>query len=192
MQSNWFEPGSISFEWAKNAPTILFTFMLGYLAYRIARNQWYVAKAKLNLDLFEKRYAVFQATHRVLLRHTAVPNSKKPDGLLEAQLPAAEFLFGPEVRDYVIEVIAKEHLIWFHYEKNDITSTITEEQATESELTDLTDWFSIGAYRDCSKVFGPYLDFKNWRGTDAHDTVIDNAKLFIKRSYKRLRHGNGK
>ena len=69
----WFENGSISFEWAKSAPTTFAALVIGCIAGYIAFHQWRVAKAKLNLDLFEKRYVIFEATWTELSQAMQTP-----------------------------------------------------------------------------------------------------------------------
>jgi hypothetical protein len=107
-----FQVGSISFEWAKAAPTTLVALAIGVLAGYIAFNQWRVAKAKLNLDLFEKRYAIFVATWTEISQAIQTPEVRMTNPEFTNLLPKAQFLFGPEIREYMSEVSSKIGELW--------------------------------------------------------------------------------
>src|SRR4051812_9007609 len=62
----------IAVTWIKTAPaflaTLLAALVAGSIAIWIAYHQYRIAKAKLNLDLFEKRLAIFRTTWSELSR----------------------------------------------------------------------------------------------------------------------------
>jgi hypothetical protein len=73
---------------------------------RTAAEQRKVSAAKLNLDLFEERYALFYKVWGFLsdaLEDTAdkVPHPLRPE--FTNLIPKARFLFGNEIADYMIE-----------------------------------------------------------------------------------------
>ena len=158
----WLESGSISFEWAKSAPTIFFTFIVGIVAGYIAYHHWRVAKAKLNLDLFEKRYAIFEATWTELSKAVQQGAPHISNSAFTNLFPKAEFLFGPEIREYMSEVSNRVTELWTIEQKVKANSQIMPADVIGRDAELLT-WFSKHAMTECRARFGPYLDFKSWR-----------------------------
>src|SRR5712691_9934192 len=81
------------------------TLFLSIAVVLIALQQWQTARDKLRLDLFDRRYKVFDATRRFLStigREATFTDSQ----LLEfhAATSDAEFLFGMDVVDYLSQV----------------------------------------------------------------------------------------
>jgi hypothetical protein len=86
------------------------TFVLGIVAGFIAWRQWRTSRDRIVLDLFERRFQVFQELTRAISDafhkpHVGVPDLANFDGATER----ARFLFGPEVHSYLIEV--RRHLV---------------------------------------------------------------------------------
>lgn len=158
----WFESGSISFEWAKSAPTTFVALVIGSIAGYIAFHQWRVAKAKLNLDLFEKRYAVFEATWTELSQAMQVQEVRITNPNFTNLFPKAQFLFGPEIRDYMLEISNKISELWVVQRKTKANNQIVPPDLIGKDVEILT-WMSDHAMTECRARFGPYLDFKNWR-----------------------------
>ena len=158
----WFENGSISFEWAKSAPTTFAALVIGCIAAYIAFHQWRVAKAKLNLDLFERRYAIFEATWNELSSPVWAHEVPLTNPNFTNLFPKAQFLFGPEIRDYMLEVSNKIGELWVVQQKTKSNNHIVPPDLIDKEAELLT-WISDHAMTECRARFGPYLDFKNWR-----------------------------
>ena len=158
----WFETGSISFEWAKAAPTIFFTVVLGVVAAYVAVHQWRVAKAKLNLDLFDRRYAIFEATWTELSQSIQTQNVRITNPAFTNLLPKAQFLFGPEIRDYMLEVSNQIGQLWVIQQKVKANNNIIPQDMISKDQ-DLTKWLADHAMTECRARFAPYLDFRNWR-----------------------------
>jgi 4-amino-4-deoxy-L-arabinose transferase-like glycosyltransferase len=83
----------------------LFTLVLGVAVAIIAWLQWWVALNKLRLDLFDRRYKVYDATRKFLaqiFRHATFDDSQ----LFEfyAGTSDAEFLFGVDVLEYLTQI----------------------------------------------------------------------------------------
>jgi hypothetical protein len=55
-------PGSICFEMLKGVPAAVVTLIIGGIAGAVTWRQYKVAQAKLKLDLFERRFKIFQLT----------------------------------------------------------------------------------------------------------------------------------
>jgi len=82
-----------------------FTLVLGVSVAIVAWLQWWVALNKLRLDLFDRRYKVYDATRNFLgaiIREAKFTNSE----LFEfyARTSDAEFLFGADVVDYLGQI----------------------------------------------------------------------------------------
>jgi hypothetical protein len=75
--------------------------VIGGIAGYIAWRQWKTSSQKLKLDLFDRRFRVFQAVRDILgMMYTTVSDDKKLYEFL-SQTRDVEFLFGAEIRDYV-------------------------------------------------------------------------------------------
>jgi hypothetical protein len=84
--------------------------VLGAVAAFIAWRQWRTSHDRLVLDLFERRFQVFQELTRAILIATNKPNAEINDlSNFDVATEKARFLFGPEVHSYLIEV--RKHLI---------------------------------------------------------------------------------
>jgi hypothetical protein len=111
--------------WWAEVLKILPTFIVGLIAARIAwqqsataMEQRRISQAKLNLDLFDRRLAIFNATWG---RASAVLNTDKPmlaPPDMTNRYAEASFLFGPEVEEFMKQLattmtslaMAREHL----------------------------------------------------------------------------------
>jgi hypothetical protein len=58
--------GSICFEMVKGLPAAFVALVIGAIAAGIAWRQYQVAKARLKLDLFDKRHPIYQQTWEIL------------------------------------------------------------------------------------------------------------------------------
>ena len=77
-----FEPGTISFEWAKAMPTAVVTLVIGLLAFMVANgqrrissaqrdiasSQREIAAARFKLDLFDRRLEVFDVVWALIAK----------------------------------------------------------------------------------------------------------------------------
>ena len=83
----------------------LATLTVGLIAGSIAYQQWRLACNKLNLDLFEKRHAVFVGFQQFLttiLRFGGISEDDK--FLFQKSTANTRFLFGPELKKFQVEV----------------------------------------------------------------------------------------
>jgi hypothetical protein len=88
----------------------LTTLVLGIVAGYIAWRQWRTSQDRVVLDLFERRFQVFQELTRAINAAFEKPNVEVPDlAKFDVATEKARFLFGPEVHSYLIEV--RKHLI---------------------------------------------------------------------------------
>lgn len=162
---DWFTSGSLSFELMKGLPAVvvtgLITAVLGYLAIQIQKDQWRVSRAKLSLDLFDKRYKIFEATWTELSQAI----QRGPVGVSNPNftnlLPQAQFLFGLEIRNYMSEIASKTTELWMIQKKIEANQNILPPDLSQRN-TELMEWFSKHAIDECRARFGPYLDFSKW------------------------------
>jgi hypothetical protein len=173
----------------KVASTVAASGVAAWVAWRIGSSQRDIAKqqadtaaaqreislAKLNLDLFEERYAIFHQVWGFLsaaLDDTAdVPHPLRPE--FTNLIPKARFLFGKQIAEYMGEANQKRVNLW---------TVLREQQRTGDGLVefqgmtvgDLHLWFAQEA-TDCFKRFADYLDFSAWKADPVGRVLNPNA-----------------
>jgi len=157
--------GSICFELLKGIPTAVVALVIGGIAALIAWRQYRVAKAKLSLDLFDKRYPIFQQTWEILSETVRSGTRGKSHGLatpFNNFLPEARFLFGNQIADYLDAVSENwTELHGLEAEQYDVTGSNREQQI--ARMNELQLWFFKQATEGAREKFGPYLNFERWR-----------------------------
>jgi hypothetical protein len=138
-----------------NVAAILVSCFLAYVAW----HQWQLAQHKLRLELFDRRYRVFQALRKFLsaiLSHARFSDAE----LFEyyAGTSDAEFLFGADVVDYLSQVKGRALGMQLH-QKLYAPLPVGEERskhvaAEHVELLWLNDQLV-----EMTRVFRPYLSF---------------------------------
>ena len=156
----WFIPGSLSFEMAKGLPATLITLIIGLIAAGIAFQQWRVAQAKLKLDLFNKRYEIFEAVWWELSRPVVDPPLEAGNANFTNLLPQAEFLFGQEIRTYMSHISSQSIRLWVLLQKQAQPPQLT--QSDQYELLELYAWFEREAKEGVRAKFAKYMSFDNW------------------------------
>jgi len=140
-----------------------FTLVLGVSVAIVAWLQWWVALNKLRLDLFDRRYKVYDATRKFLagiLRDSKFTNSE----LFEfyAGTSDAEFLFGAEVVEHLAQIRKRAlHMQTAQtlYEPMPVGDERSlHVNAAHDDLLWLTDQITA-----ITKTFVPYLGFANVR-----------------------------
>jgi hypothetical protein len=127
----------------------------------IAWRQYRVAQAKLKLDLFDKRYAIFQQTWEILSAVIISGTREKNWGLatpFNNFLPQARFLFGPDVSKYLDEASRK----WTELHGLEAEGVVGNQELIQKKWA-LTTWFEEQAKEGCKVMFDPYLNFKKWK-----------------------------
>ena len=83
------------------------TLLIAIIALYIAYQQWNTNKLKLKFEKYERRLLVYQEVKKFLLLIGRDLNPKIDD-LLEFQdaVAEADFLFGPEIRQYIEEIFS--------------------------------------------------------------------------------------
>jgi hypothetical protein len=138
-----------------------FTLVLALSVAIVAWLQWWVALNKLRLDLFDRRYKVYDATRKFLaaiLQEAKFTQSE----LFEffAGTSDAEFLFGADVVEHLAQIrnraidLRKAQTLLEHGSVGDERSRCA--QAEHDELSWLNDQITA-----ISKTFAAYLGFAN-------------------------------
>ena len=141
----------------------LFTILIGIFIASIAFQQYRLSRAKFKLDLFEKRYAVYKATQRLL---TYILKEAKIgiDKLFEFRggTQDAIFLFDNEIPVYLDGIDKKAIRMMALRDElegipvGDKRSELCEEK--KQLLLELT-----GELPRLKVIFGKYLKFKKWK-----------------------------
>lgn len=160
---------NLAIEVLKALPTLLVTLFLGGLTVRVAQEQKRIAadqrdiaRRKLNLDLFERRLKVFEATWAAA---SAAVNAEGPTYAPPSMTnlyPEASFLFGPEVEAYMKEVAARMTALAIIRQLVKQRDGYFPPDRTE-EHTVVVTWLSEAATTGIREVFAPYLDFSRIR-----------------------------
>jgi hypothetical protein len=150
--------GTVCFELIKGLPAAFVTLIIGVIAAAITYNQYKVAAAKLKLDLFERRFAIFQETWKILSEVVMKGTREKNYGLgtpFNNFLPEAKFLFGTDVSNYLDDLATN----WSRLHGIEGTNELSR---YAQEKYDLTGWFKEQADTKVKEVFGRYLNFERW------------------------------
>jgi hypothetical protein len=147
------------------------TLLIGIVAGFIAYQQWKLARQKLKLDLFEKRYKVYDATRKFLSVILRDANFTDKD-LFEyyASTSDSVFLFEEDLVLY-LRLLSKRALNMRLYQVKFLPLPVGEErnslvQKNHDELVWLMDQFNELAPR-----FSPYLGFTDLRGNSFFDRL---------------------
>jgi hypothetical protein len=156
--------GTICFELMKGLPAAFVTLVIGGIAGVITWRQYQVAKAKLSLDLFEKRFPIFQKTWeiasdvgfkgKVVITNLATPfNNYRPQ---------VRFLFGKDMEEY-IDTLSSNYveLTALAAETDGVQSQDRIDNIAKTSL--LRKWFYEQASYGVKDKFSPFLDFEKWK-----------------------------
>ena len=156
--------GSICFEMMKGVPAGLVTLVIGLFAGLITWRQYEVAKAKLKLDLFEKRYAIFRKILVILTDVGTEENHERATPPFINYMPEAAFLFGKEIPEYLDELSGKwnqRHAL--QDDKVEMVDSDGRKNENSQKSKELDLWFYSQATWGVKEKFSKYLDFKNWK-----------------------------
>jgi hypothetical protein len=163
----------LGLEVAKVVATLIAAGVAAWVAYRIGSSQRDIAarqastaegvrkinEAKLKLDLFEERYALFDQIWTFLSKpidYDRITGSR-PD--FTNLIPKAQFLFGPDIVAYMKEAATKQTtMATLLLASNNRELTHPERE----KLARLEHWFTYQAI-DCHLLFKDYLDFSSWK-----------------------------
>lgn len=154
--AEWQEAGR-----AFGAPIV--ALVVGLVAGLVAWQQWRVARAKLKLDLFEHRYALYEEIWDHLSR--ATEDSPDIDQLRKFNnlIPKAHFLFGPAIGEYC--ELARSNAIKLRQRHRQLAALQPQDPrrgSAEKEVIDLSGWFDA-ELNGLRSRFSTYMDFEEWR-----------------------------
>ncbi|ODP34087.1 hypothetical protein A9762_03165 [Pandoraea sp. ISTKB] len=139
--------------------------VIGGIAAYIAFRQYEVARAKLNLDLFERRYAIFLNVSG-FASHVLTSDAPQWNG--DAWLKfvngfdQTEFLFGKELADYCGEMHKAGYKLKTYYNRAMSNRGVMRPEDVEDDY-ELRIWFSEQAQHGVRARFGEYLNFERWK-----------------------------
>lgn len=140
--------------------------LIAGIAACIAYQQFQVARTKLRLDLYEKRFKVFTALKEFMLKVMQKADVDIDDfRRLYAEIAEAEFLFGPEVVKYITEVKRKAADLGVLQDKlhRQHLPVGPERTKAAADDADILRWLDM-QLEEAPKIFKPYLDFTTIRG----------------------------
>lgn len=156
---------SIWFELVKGVPTAVVALVVGIVGGLIAWRQYRVARAKLNLDLFEKRYELFMVVwtfvSSVVQGGVRRLNSQERVEMTN-QIPKMEFLFGNDLAEYVRKISAQHASLLSIQQATLRNNNVMPEEHVQAHL-ELMKWFADEASDGVRARFGEYLNFEEWR-----------------------------
>lgn len=154
--------GTLCFEMAKGLPAAIVALVIGSLAAWITWRQYVAASTKIKLDIFEKRYDVFEKTWTFMSEVVQLGQGESPLSPFTNVIPQARFLFGPQIETYLQEASAKRTELWIiHQKTRQSGDSMPPEDA--KRFADLSTWFSTEASTGLKEKFSPYLSFENWK-----------------------------
>ena len=139
--------------------------VIGFLGVYIAWCQWKTAAYRFKLDLFDKRFMIYDATIDFILsiRGGGVVRDDHLGVFKEKTLPA-RFLFDDKIAKYLSEI--KEKAIDLQTYKEELEGTLPEQERGEKikQRSELRKWlYKQIDERELNYTFGPYLRVtSNW------------------------------
>ena len=162
----WWAQGFWTSELAKGLPAAFVALVIGLAAAGIAWRQARIASAKLKLDLFEQRFAIFLAVWRAVSAPgiETVNLDEEVTGI--ANMPSqAAFLCGGSLGQYVREV--RDKLTRYRDLGGgsgvDLLGFDAANLQRDAERVILRTWFASEAAGNCHERFRPFLDFSTWK-----------------------------
>jgi hypothetical protein len=141
----------------------LFTVLVAIFVACVSFQQYRINREKFKLDLFEKRFAVFAATRKLL---SIVLRDAKAElkNLFEYRAAVAEatFLFDDEITNYLNEI--DKQFLRLHTTDEELKEIpIGEERHRKvDENAKILEWLT-DQLPELKKQFSPYLKFRVWK-----------------------------
>lgn len=157
----------------------LLTPLIAIIATYIAVQQHNTQREKLRLDLYDKRMAVFTALTN-LFGHIGEPNQEITFNAIvrfTSETASAEFLFGPEIPDYlsrVVEDFAQSRRLMREYERQRGKEETHKLIEAENAVTDRL----IAATKEAKNLFAPYVNFTGVRETP--EPLFGTERIFVR------------
>lgn len=139
--------------------TLLTIINAGIVAY-VALRQHQLAKDKLKLDLFEKRFDIYKSLKSFIedISNPTIESKVK----LYKDTQEAVFLFEDDIIKYLDEILEKASKL-YAINKKPLAERVQRDHDMELELLS---WYAAqitGQYPELTEIFSPYLKFKTWK-----------------------------
>ncbi|GHA69118.1 hypothetical protein GCM10009007_07430 [Formosimonas limnophila] len=157
---------AIAAYWLRASKEGVAALIVGLTVAAIAYRQWKTEQNKLKLDLFDRRYRIYEVTRELLKLIDLKMNSMEHLYVFWSNTSGAEFLFDSDIESYLKEVEDKAlKLIEINDELADDERQnyyLTDEQRRQGRLKrrDLRSWSRDQLYKgNLAQQFKPYLAF---------------------------------
>ena len=151
LVTNWSGTGNVNWSGIGHFLAASLPVVISAIVTYIAWQQYAVNHRQHRLALFEKRIVVFNSTMNML---AAVVQSANPtlDQCFQfiKETRDHEFLFGPEVGEFINEVYQKATALHAYIQTG---------PGGAAQQTEIMTWF-ISRMAEARKIFLPYLDFR--------------------------------
>jgi hypothetical protein len=140
------------------------TLFLSVAVIAIAALQWRVADNKLRLDLFDRRYKVYDAARNFvasIIREATVTDSQLAE--FNIGTSDAKFLFEPDVAEYLAEIRRRAHSLRTTRQLLEKRPTSDDELARLAQSENASVVWLSDQFSEMTKIFTPYLGFANVR-----------------------------
>lgn len=170
--ANWLAPGSLSFELVKGMPAAFVALVIGLIAAGIAYRQAEIARAKLKLDLFDRRYELYLLLWEFLSEGTVVPPPTDGPQVVRFRelhakffnaIPQAYFLFGREIGEFFESVRknANDHNFALRRLQS-LPTDHPDRSASEEALLSFEQWAN-NELTGLRVRFQDHMSFERWR-----------------------------
>ena len=162
-----------------------FTLFIALVVAWIALQQWWINRERLRLDLFDRRYAVFESTRKFI---SEIVRDADFDHLQQQAFWTgtvdASFLFHSEVTEYIDLVLSKAVKLHYHL----ASQTARNEKHGEhiEAESELILWFAEQLRDDglLRVLFGRYLRFQDLQGPLT--VLLQRGANFLRRIWRKL------
>jgi hypothetical protein len=117
-------------QWVQAVAVLIIALLGSWIAYKQAR----IAEAKLNFDLYDKRFEVFEGAKALIVKFLQEANLETRDILVfNARVADATFIFGQEVEVYLTELRKKAAAL---HAKNEQLKAVVDNDKRRNKLVD--------------------------------------------------------
>jgi hypothetical protein len=144
----------------KGLPAAFVALVIGIVAAAIAARQYLLARAKLNLDLFERRYAIYETVWEFLSMKLG-PHDDSMETRFANSIPTAYFLFGRDIGEYMDDARKRGH----EMRMARIAFQNANDDGARSEHSAKIESLHRGIVQDLGHLrqrFAKYMDFAEW------------------------------
>ncbi|MBY4833665.1 hypothetical protein [Burkholderia dolosa] len=154
---------TLCFEAMKGAGPALIALVVAIVGWFLTRLQYRVARGQLNLNLFDRRYALYEQVWSYLSQ--AANSAPGPDSKTHIDFtnayPKFHFLFGKDIAHYVQQAGENAIALWSIQTRRKSGAARLTPDDDRREL-ELTSWFATEAISGAKARFAPYMAFDEW------------------------------